>query len=130
MSSEFLRWWFGWACLITAMWMFWPKIPDRVSIKRGAVIIGLIGMAAWGLCRPVTVVFGLFLLYGIPAVLVTPVWWAVARLNKDWEARAFMDAVRAKPAHVHVMERLLRTAKPKLSTTLKTLIASIRLNQP
>lgn len=54
---------------------------------------------------------GFLILYGIPALLSTPVWWGVYRLNQDWEARAFMNSVRPKPAHVHHSERILRIVK-------------------
>lgn len=59
----------------------------------------------------VTVLAGLCLLYGIPVILVTPVWWGVARLNKDWEARAFMDSIRPAPLDVYHSERLLRITR-------------------
>lgn len=50
---------------------------------------------------------GLTLIYGIPGLLSLPLWLGVRRLNQDWEARAFMNSVRAKPAAVHHSERLL-----------------------
>lgn len=52
--------------------------------------------------------FGLFLLYGIPALLAIPLWVCVRRLVRIWEGRDVMDRFRPDRRHVAHTERLLR----------------------
>lgn len=57
---------------------------------------------------PGILLFGLFLLYGVPALLTFPVWFCVRRLTHIWDGRDFMDSVRPASRHVAHAERLLR----------------------
>lgn len=58
-----------------------------------------------------TELFGFTLLYLIPALLVTPLWWLVRRLALTWETRNLMDDCRPTPWQIHHTERVTGIVK-------------------
>jgi hypothetical protein len=55
-----------------------------------------------------TILFGLFLVYGIPALLTVPLWLLVRRLAHVWEGRDVMERFRPSARAVNHSEALLR----------------------